>query len=277
MDIKNSKNCSKNSFNALFQLPMCFLAKIGEAFINMSQNIGKITIFIFNILCSFFGKLYWKELIKQMISIGFFSIPVIAMTSVFGGLVLALQTYSGFQEFATEASVAKVLVIGTIRELCPVLTGLMFAGRVASSIAAEVGTMVITEQVDAIRTFNINPLKYLVIPRLLAAILVMPFLVVISNSLGILGGYLISTVELGLSKTIFLNEVILNIHYFDIFVGLLKSIAFGISTTCFGCYYGFASQKGSKAVGESTIRAVVATSISVLVFNYVITLIFFGM
>lgn len=275
MSQKNKRIFCRDAFNYLIEIFFVIPETIGKTFISFCQNSGKFTIFTFKILLSMIGKTYLKEVGKQVINIGFYSIPVIAVTSVFSGMVLTLQTYSGFSDFASESSVAAVLVIGMVRELGPIMTGLMFAGRVSSSIAAEIGTMVITEQVDALRSLNVNPYKFLVIPKLMASVIIMPVLVCISDSLGILGGFSVSISELGFSKIIFLNKIFEHLNTFDITVGLVKSICFGIATTLFGCYYGLLTQKGAKAVGDSTTRSVVFTSISILVINYILTLVFF--
>lgn len=272
---KDKRTFYKETFGYILEIFFIIPETIGKTFVSFFQNSGKFIIFAFKVLCAMLGKTYFKEILKQIINIGFYSVPVIAVTSVFSGMVLTLQTYSGFSDFASESSVAAVLVIGMVRELGPIMTGLMFAGRVSSSIAAEIGTMVITEQVDALRSLNVNPYRFLVIPKLMASVIIMPVLVCISDSLGILGGFSVSISELGFSKIIFLNKIFEHLNTFDITVGLIKSICFGIATTLFGCYYGLLTQKGAKAVGDSTTRSVVFTSISILVINYILTLAFF--
>lgn len=272
---KEKKAFCKETINYFLEIFFIIPETIGKTFISFCHNSGKFVIFTFKVLWTILGKTYFKEIGKQIINIGFYSIPVIAVTSVFSGMVLTLQTYSGFSDFASESSVAAVLVIGMVRELGPIMTGLMFAGRVSSSIAAEIGTMVITEQVDALRSLNVNPYRFLVIPKLMASVIIMPILVCISDSLGILGGFSVSVSELGFSKIIFLNKIFEHFDIFDVTIGLIKSICFGIATTLFGCYYGLLTQKGAKAVGDSTTKSVVFTSISILVINYLLTLVFF--
>ena len=194
------------------------------------------------------------------------------MTAVFSGMVLALQTYSGFADLADESSIAKVLAIGVARELGPVMTGLMFAGRVSSSIAAELGTMVVTEQVDALKTMNVNIFRFLVAPRVLGAVFAMPVLIFIADSVG---GVWASVESLDLSKMILLDNIVKYLTNFDLLVGLVKTLSFGVATTLFGCYYGLSATIGSKAVGNATTKSVVASCITVLVLNYLLTWAFF--
>lgn len=248
---------------------------IGCGGLDFFRFIGSAAVFLWKSISAIFGKWYLKEVYHQFFAIGFFSIPVVAMTAVFSGLVLALQTFSGFADLADETSLSKVLSIGIVRELGPVMTGLMFAGRVSSSIAAELGTMVVTEQVDALKTMNVNIFRFLVAPRMLGALLAMPILIFIADSLGIFGGVWVSVNSLNLSKLILLHNIFIDIKSFDVIVGLVKACSFGVATTFFGCYYGLSATIGSKAVGEATIKSVVASSITVLALNYLLSWAFF--
>jgi len=248
---------------------------IGCSCMGFFRFIGKMVIFLYKSIRAMFSKWYLKEVYHQFFAIGFYSIPVVAMTAVFSGLVLALQTFSGFADLADEMSLSKVLTIGIARELGPVMTGLMFAGRVSSSIAAELGTMVVTEQVDALKTMNVNIFRFLVAPRMLGALLAMPILIFIADSLGIFGGVWVSVHSLNLSKGILLYNIFSDLKMFDLMVGLVKACSFGLATTFFGCYYGLSATIGSKAVGEATIKSVVSSSIIVLALNYLLSWAFF--
>lgn len=267
--LKQIINISEKSFM------LRFVSLIGVSFLGVCTFVGNLAVFFFNSVKSLFCKWYVREVYHQFFSIGFFSIPVVAMTAVFSGMVLALQTYSGFADLADESSIAKVLAIGIARELGPVMTGLMFAGRVSSSIAAELGTMVVTEQVDALKTMNVNVFRFLVAPRVLGAVLAMPVLIFIADSLGVLGGVWVSVGSLDLSKMILLDNIMNYLTNFDLLVGLVKTLSFGVATTLFGCYYGLSATIGSKAVGNATTKSVVASCITVLVLNYLLTWAFF--
>jgi phospholipid/cholesterol/gamma-HCH transport system permease protein len=214
---------------------------------------------------------YPGEFGRQLLRIGWFSLPVVGLTALFTGGALALQIYSGGARFNAESVVPSIVAIGMVRELGPVLGGLMVAGRVSASIAAELGTMRVTEQIDALVTLSTNPLKYLVAPRLLAATLAMPVLALIGDVIGIMGGFLVGVGRLGFNP----GAYILNTHQYleveDVTSGLIKAAAFGFIIALMGCFQGYNSGRGAQGVGRATTNAVVSASILILATNYVLT------
>ena len=243
----------------------------GRWTINTIQDLGKFGLFLWSIISSLFPKIYFKELGKQLMSVGYYSLPVVGLTAIFTGAVLALQSYTGFSRFNAESSIASVVVLSITRELGPVLAGLMLAGRVSAAIAAEIGTMKVTEQLDALYTLGTNPIKYLVIPRILAGIIVLPLLVIIADIIGIYGGYLVGVYKLGFSPGVYINNTFDFLEFFDVVSGLIKASVFGFIVTFIGCYYGYTSKGGAQGVGASTTNAVVTSSVLILVSNYIIT------
>lgn len=255
---------------------MSFLAFIGQGTLGLSNKIGCFLLFIWNILCSVFRMpFYFKQLFENMKEIGFYSIPVVGMTAIFTGAVLVLQSYTGFSRFSAESSIPNVVVLSITRELGPVLAGLMVAGRVGSSIAAEIATMKVTEQIDALYTLAVSPIKYLVVPRVIASIVVLPLLVLLADTIGIMGGYIVATEKLGFNKAIYLKNTVDFLETEDVVSGLVKAAIFGFIIAVCGCYYGYNSNNGAEGVGKATINAVVMSSVLILLFNYITTEIFF--
>lgn len=252
-------------------------AKIGQSTLFFLQYVGEISIFALSAILGFFRKpIYPRAIIAQMIEIGYYSLPVVGLTAIFTGAVLALQSYTGFSRFSAESAIATVVVLSITRELGPVLAGLMVAGRVGASMAAEIGTMRITEQIDALVTLSTNPIKYLVTPRVLASVIMMPCLVLIADIIGVMGGYLISVYSLGFSKEIYLQNTFQYLERGDVTSGLIKSAVFGFIISVVGCYSGYKSAKGAQGVGNATTNAVVLASIMILLSNYVMTKVFFS-
>jgi phospholipid/cholesterol/gamma-HCH transport system permease protein len=212
-----------------------------------------------------------KEILKQMEEIGVRSFPVIAITAAFTGMVLALQSFTGFKRFGAETMVGTVVALSVTRELGPVLTGLMVSGRVGSAMAAELGTMRVTEQIDALYTLATNPIKYLIVPRFLAAMIMLPILAVFADVIGILGGYLVSVQILGTNPTLYVRRTWDYLELNDIYTGLLKAIVFGVMIATASCYQGFTAQGGAEGVGRATTKAVVLSSLLILISNYFIT------
>ncbi len=220
----------------------------------------------------FFPRLLWR----QIVDIGYYSLPVVGMTALFTGMVLALQSYTGFSRFSAEGAVATVVVLSVTRELAPVLAGLMVAGRIGASIAAELGTMRVTEQIDALTTLSTNPYKYLVAPRLIAGTLMLPVLVLIADIIGVMGGYLVGVYKLGFTPQNYLSKTWQYLVADDVMSGLYKAAAFGFIVTLMGCYHGYNSKRGAQGVGAAVTTAVVSASILILVVNYFMTQIFFA-
>lgn len=210
-----------------------------------------------------------------MEEVGINSIPVVLITGTFTGAVLALQSYTGFKRFNAEAFVGTVVALSMTRELGPVLTGLMVSGRVGSAMAAELGTMQVTEQIDALYTLAVNPIKYLIVPRLLAALIMMPVLVIFADIIGIVGGYFVSVKMLGSNPYIYMERTWNYLEFNDIYSGLLKACVFGIIIAIISCYQGFYTQGGAEGVGRATTKAVVLSCLLILISNYIITALLF--
>ncbi len=217
----------------------------------------------------------FPELVKQMEEIGVKTLPVVLITAVFTGMVLALQSWSAFARFKAQSLVGTLVALSVTRELGPVIAGLMVSGRVGASIAAELGTMKVTEQIDALYTLATNPIKYLVTPRLLATTLIMPVLVAFGDLVGIAGGYLVSVYVLHGNSSIYINRTFQHLKLNDIYVGLVKAAAFGFLIALISCYQGFNTEGGAEGVGKATTKAVVISSMTVLISDYFLTALLF--
>jgi phospholipid/cholesterol/gamma-HCH transport system permease protein len=252
-------------------------ALIGRSTMNLLGHIGRLTMFTGTALAAIVAPpIYWKMIGQQIMRIGYFSLPVVGLTAFFTGGALALQIFLGGNRFGTEAVVPQIVVLGITRELGPVIAGLMVAGRVAAAIAAEIGTMKVTEQIDALTTLATNPIKYLVVPRLIAAVLCMPILVAIADSIGVFGGYVVATQSMGFSGGTYLKNTVDFATQADIVSGLIKAGAFGFIIALMGCYHGFNSKGGAQGVGSATTSAVVSSSILILAANYLLTSLLFS-
>ena len=252
------------------------LAAIGRPVLAALAALGRLTLFALQVLRHLVTPpFYLREFGHALLQIGWFSLPVVGMTALFTGGALALQIYSGGSRFNAEAVVPQIVAIGMARELGPVLGGLMVAARVASSIAAEIGTMKVTEQVDALVTLSTHPMKYLTVPRVLAATLAVPVLVAVGDSIGIAGGWLVGISRLGFNSATYLQNTTDFLEFWDVGSGLVKGAVFGFIVALMGCYYGLNSGRGAQGVGAATKSAVVAASVAILAANYVLTGLFF--
>tara|TARA_B100001057_G_scaffold374053_1_gene378595 strand:+ start:522 stop:1289 length:768 start_codon:yes stop_codon:yes gene_type:complete len=255
---------------------MIFIESLGKNFIGAISAIGKLILFIALIFKYFFKpKFYIKINLKYFIDIFISSIPIIALTGIFSGMVLALQSYTGFSRFSAESAIPNIVVLTLTRELGPVLTGLMISARVGSSIAAEIATMRVTEQIDALKTLNTNYYNYLVTPRVLALTLAMPIFVTFVDFIGVMGGYLVSVYKLGFNENLYLVNTINFLSFSDYLSGIVKAITFGFVISVVSCYSGLYSGKGAFGVGSATTNSVVLSSILILFLNYILTEIFF--
>jgi len=253
------------------------LAALGRSTLSLLGAIGRIALFIGATLSHLLRPpFYPREFSQQLLQIGWFSLPVVGLTALFTGGALALQIYAGGSRFNAEAVVPQIVAIGIVRELGPVLGGLMVAGRVASAIAAEIGTMKVTEQIDALVTLSTDPMKFLTVPRVLAATLSLPILVAVGDAIGILGGFAVSTSRLGFNEAAYLANTRDFLELWDITSGLIKGAAFGFIVAIMGCYHGMNSGRGARGVGRATTDAVVAASIMILAANYLLTELFFS-
>lgn len=217
-----------------------------------------------------------KQITRQMVDIGYYSLPVVGLTALFAGMVLALQSYTGFSRFNAESAIASVVALSITRELGPVLGGLMVAGRIGAAIAAEIGTMRVTDQIDALTTLSTNPMKYLIMPRLLAGTLMLPCLVFVADIIGIFGGFIVAVYRFGFNEANYLHETWQFLENIDVISGLVKAAVFGFIITLMGCYNGYNSKGGAQGVGMATTNAVVSASILILISNYLLTGLFFS-
>ena len=216
------------------------------------------------------------ELFRQMVRVGYDSIPVVFLTTLFTGMVMALQTVSGFQRFHAESLVGSVVALSLTRELSPVLSALMVTGRVGSSMAAELGSMRVTEQIDALTSLGTEPVQYLMVPRIVASILMLPLLVIMGDAVGIVGGYLVAVRLLGVNPVQYWENSFQFLHVNeDIVSGVIKAAAFGLIFSLIACVRGFYTTGGAEGVGKSTTRAVVSGSLSVLVADFFLTKLLF--
>ena len=252
-------------------------AIIGRVFLSALAEIGRIATFTGQSLTSIImPPIYWRSILGQMWLIGYNSLPVVGLTALFTGAALAQQIFVGGSRFNAESVVPGVVVIAIVRELGPVLGGLMVAGRVSSAMAAELGTMRVTEQIDALVTLSTDPFKYLVAPRLLAATITLPILVLVANIIGVLGGYIIGTGRLGLNPSTYLQVTSDFLEQNDIISSMVKAGVFGFIIALMGSYHGYNSRGGAQGVGKATTNAVVSAFITILLANLIITVIVFG-
>jgi phospholipid/cholesterol/gamma-HCH transport system permease protein len=259
--------------SAVIDLP----GAIGRAVLSFLGAIGAVVLFGLSGLSHvvrppFYGRLFWVS----FINFAYFSLPVVAMTAIFSGMVIALQSYTGFARYGATSAVANIVLISVVRELAPVLAGLMVAGRVGAAMAAELGTMRVTDQIDALRTLSTDPMKYLIAPRLLAGVLALPLLVLVADILGVMGGFIVATAKLGFSAHSYLTNSVNFLQWSDVSLSLVKAAVFGLLVSLMGCYHGFNSRGGAQGVGAATTSAVVSASILILAFDYVLTELFFA-
>lgn len=278
--IKTSPNTNTRPGHLFTKFPCVILLTcqaIGHSILSFLQSIGAMAMFVGTaVKHTVTPRFYPKLILKQFIDIGYYSLPVVGMTALFTGMVLALQSYTGFTRFNAESAIAGVVALSVTRELAPVLAGLMVAGRVGASIAAEIGTMRVTEQIDALRTLSVNPFKYLVAPRVIAGTLMLPALVLIGDIIGIFGGYIVAIYNLGFSSGNYIAQTWDILEQMDVISGLIKAAVFGFLVSMMGCYHGYNSGRGAQGVGTATTYAVVSASILILIFNYILTQVFFS-
>ena len=254
-----------------------FIGSVGNKFFNFIANIGHFFIF-FVTAFSWILKppWYFRKIFQQILDIGYFSLPVVGLTTFFSGMVLALQTYNGFSEFNSETTVARVVLTSITRELGPVLTGLMVAGRIGAKMAAEIATMRVTEQIDALGTLGTRPMQYLIAPKIIASLVCVPLLVLVGNTIGILGGYTIAIYKLNFNPSLYLYATIEYLQLIDIIQGVVKAAIFGLIISMVSCYFGYNATKGAEGVGFATTSSVVVSSVMILTSTYIITALFFG-
>ncbi|WP_281300898.1 MULTISPECIES: ABC transporter permease [unclassified Iodidimonas] len=252
---------------------MNIFAIIGRLTLEGLAALGRLAIFASHALRHLvLPPLFLKNIGQQMMVIGYNSLPVVGLTALFTGAALAQQIYVGSERFNAESTMAAVVVIAIVRELGPVLGGLMVAGRVSSAMAAEIGTMRVTEQIDALVTLSTNPYKYLVVPRLIAGVVTLPGLVIVANIIGVFGGFLVATQRLGFNPGSYLTVTMNFLEVTDIVSSLVKAAVFGFVIALMGCYHGYYSTGGAQGVGRATTNAVVSAFILILLANLIITI-----
>jgi phospholipid/cholesterol/gamma-HCH transport system permease protein len=261
----------------LVSRPLAWVAALGRATIGACATVGGVVLFaLLGLSHVVRPRFQFRLFLRAFLEVAYFSLPVVGLTAVFTGMVLALQSFSGFSRFGAEGAIANVVVLSITRELGPVLAGLMVSGRIGAAFAAEIGTMRVTDQIDALTTLSTDPMKYLVTPRLLAGILAMPLLVLVADILGVMGGYLIATLKLGFSGPAYLKATLDFVEMTDVVSGLAKAAVFGFIVALMGTWCGYNSRGGAQGVGAATTTAVVASSILILALDYVLTEAFFA-
>ena len=255
---------------------IAFLASVGAAFFGFLAATGRLARFALHGLAAGLRPPFYPRLIlRQIVYMGYYSLPVVGLTAIFTGMVLALQSYTGFSRFNAESAVATVVVLSVTRELGPVIAGLMVAGRVGAAMAAEIGTMRVTDQIDALTTLSTDPFRYLVLPRLLAGLVTLPLLVLVADIIGVFGGYIVGTYKLGFNPANYLTQTETYLERMDVISGLVKAGVFGFIVSLMGCYHGYHSRGGAQGVGAATTYAVVSASVMILLFDYLLTSVLF--
>jgi phospholipid/cholesterol/gamma-HCH transport system permease protein len=249
-----------------------FLELFGRLVIDRIEEVGRQTLFLVDTLRNAFTlPVRWRLLVRQMEFVGVRSVSVVVLTGTFTGMVLALQSSYGFRKFGAESLVGTTVALSMTRELGPVLTSLMVTARAGSAMAAELGTMRVTEQIDALVVMAVDPVKYLVVPRILAALAMLPILCIVSDFVGIAGGYFVGVQLLGINSGEYMSNTVKYLELRDVFDGLLKAACFGLILATVGCYKGFNAQGGAQGVGRATTEAVVLASVLILVNDYFLT------
>ena len=250
---------------------------LGAGTISLFAAIGRTTIFAANALWAAVRPPYYPaRFLQQLAAIGYFSLPVVGLTALFTGAALAQQIYVGGERFNAASTVPAVTVIAIVRELAPVLGGLMVAGRVSSAMAAELGTMRVTEQIDALVTLRTDPFQFLVAPRVAASMIVLPLLVLVANAIGVMGGYLLAVYRLGFNAANYLETTRAYLEVDDVVSSLVKAAVFGFILALMGCYHGYETKGGAAGVGRATTNAVVSAFLLILLANLIITVLVFG-
>jgi phospholipid/cholesterol/gamma-HCH transport system permease protein len=253
-----------------------FLGSIGRVTFLFLATTGRIAVFAIDALGHCFRPPFYPRLIgRQVVDIGYYSLPVVGLTAIFTGMVLALQSHTGLGRLSAEAAIPTIVVLSMTRELGPVIASLMVAGRIGAAIAAEIGTMRVTDQIDALETLSTNPFKYLVVPRLIAGTVAVPALVLVADIIGVFGGFLISTSQFDFNPAGYIGQTRDYLTHEDVLTGLIKAAVFGFIVALMGCYHGYHSRGGAQGVGAATMSAVVSASIMILLSDYLLSSVLF--
>ncbi|MGE5443025.1 MAG: MlaE family ABC transporter permease [Ignavibacteriales bacterium] len=249
-----------------------FAIWLGGFFISILECLGGVGILIYRtVRYSFTRPLNLRLILEQMDEIGFKSIPIVILSAVSIGMVMVLQLTYGFKRFGAKGLVGQVVSLAIVRELGPVITSLLVGGRVGSGITAEIGSMKVTEQIDAIRTLGADPIKKLVVPRFIAAIISFPFLSAIADFAGIFGGMIMSSIELNISPRLFVQVVVQQVDISDFLSGIVKTVFFGLIVAIIGCYIGMNAEGGTQGVGRATTLTVVISLVLIIIGDFFLT------
>jgi len=248
---------------------------LGAGVLALLQSAGAVTRFALDTVFAavrppFFG----GQLIQQLFRLGFLSLPVVGLTALFTGAALALNIYTGGSRFNAESFVPNIVSLGIVRELGPVIAALMVSGRVSSGIAAEIGAMRATEQIDALHTLATDPMRYLIAPRVIAGVIVLPLLVIVANLIGVLGGFAVSVQSLDFDPGVYIKNTVDILERWDVVSGLIKAAVFGFLLTLMGCYHGFHAEGGAQGVGRAATNAVVSAAVLIFAANFLLTSLF---
>lgn len=254
-----------------------FFEKIGQAFLHGAEEVGKIAVLLAQtcywlVRPPYRGFLY----VNQIEYVGVESLFIIILTSLFSGMVFSLQSSYALSLFEANEMIGPGVVLSLTREVAPILTALMVTGKVGSAYAAELGSMRVTEQIDALETLAVNPIQYLIVPRVLACVLMVPALTVVFDVVGTLGSYFISAYLLDIPPSLFIDNVVYYVDFDDFYLGLVKSAFFGLGLALISCYQGFYVKGGAEGVGRATNRAVVISSVTILISDYFLTAYLYG-
>ncbi len=257
-------------------MPVDLLSWVGRQAIVFSETLGAFALFAYRALIGVFTGVWSKDdLLEQLERVGASSVLVVSITSAFTGMVMAVQTLDQFVRFGATGYIGGVIALSMVREMSPVLTGLVVSGRVGAAMAAEIGSMKVTEQIDALRTFGLDPNVFVGVPRLLAGLIMLPVLTLYSFVIGIGGGFLYVTAH-GINPHLFRRSVEALLNPSDIYGGILKAAVFGLLITISACGQGFMAGQGARGVGSATTKAVVWGNMLILVFNYILSTVLFG-
>ena len=251
------------------------LENIGRQVLQRVENGGRITTLTLQVLYNLRGRIKSRHVLQQMVHLGVDSLPIVLLTVLFTGMVITLQTAHEFVKYGAQSSVGGLVAVSMLRELAPVLTGVVVAGRVGAAIAAEIGSMKVTEQIDALRVMAVNPIQYLVVPRFLACIMMLPMLVIFADIIGTIGGYLVATMYADISSFTYFNSIKVFADAYDVVGGLIKAMFFGGAIAIIGCYKGLTTQEGAEGVGRATTASVVTSIIIIFISNYFLSMLLY--
>lgn len=249
-----------------------FFRHFGRVSLAVVQQAGGMTLFLLEGLgLALVPPFRFRRLLQELYLIGVRSIPIILLTAAFAGMVLALQGYYTLRQYGSEGALGSAVALSLIREMGPVLTGIMVSARAGSAVTAEIGIMRITEQLDALDTMAVNPMQYVVMPKMLAGLIAVPLLTAMFDVMGILGGYLVGVILLGISSGTYFSSMIQSVVPLDINGGLVKSVVFGLTVILVACYKGYYTEHGAEGVSKATNQTVVLSAVLVLGWDYLLT------